>query len=396
MFQENTIPPTVLGDNASPSRPRTGDELTDAVGQPSSTASKFRLLVDDEFQQAFFDHLDRAKRRIYVQCMTFEGDAAGWAVAGKLLQAKARGVDVRVVVDCFTDYYVSDTYHTHPRVAEEVQRTKAMLALFQRHGIRLVRTRPFGPAHLFVLCRNHKKVMVIDDSTYLGGVNISDHNFAWHDFMVRFDDPALTAVTVEDFHNTCAGITVSLRSGPFVTNRHLRAAYDRLLASAEQEIIISSPYVADLSLVRALAAVRPDVKVKLLTLRSNNLGVVGLIAKYTHRRLRSAGVEISFYRRFSHAKFLIVDRKRALFGSSNFGLDSFLCKDEVGIATDDPLLVAALYQRLYRAQAPNLVPYDAQPNWRVCMGSCLASYAALLLLPLYAVLARSWGHVLQQ
>lgn len=34
--------------------------------------------------------------------------------------------------------------------------------------------------------RNHKKIVVIDNTVYVGGLNFSDHNFSWHDMMVRF------------------------------------------------------------------------------------------------------------------------------------------------------------------------------------------------------------------
>ena len=57
---------------------------------------------------------------------------------------------------------------------------------------------PFGFSPRGWLTRNHKKLIVIDDRiTYIGGINFSEHNAAWHDMMLRIDDVAVGRF----FHN---------------------------------------------------------------------------------------------------------------------------------------------------------------------------------------------------
>lgn len=54
--------------------------------------------------------------------------------------------------------------------------------------------------------KNHKKLIVIDDRlTYIGGINFSEHNFAWHDLMIRFDDRAIAKFFTTDFLDTWSG-----------------------------------------------------------------------------------------------------------------------------------------------------------------------------------------------
>ena len=49
--------------------------------------------------------------------------------------------------------------------------------------------------------RNHKKIFVIDDVGYIGGINISDHNFAWLDFNIAVTDRDTVEALVADFRS---------------------------------------------------------------------------------------------------------------------------------------------------------------------------------------------------
>ena len=48
----------------------------------------------------------RARRRLLVQAMTFEGDAAGLAVAGAI--AGSAAADRRVLVDSYSRFFIGD------------------------------------------------------------------------------------------------------------------------------------------------------------------------------------------------------------------------------------------------------------------------------------------------
>ena len=79
-----------------------------------------KLLISDNFWADLYHRLDNCKKEVCMQFMTFEGDATGLKLADKLIALSKKGVKVRVIIDCFTDIYVSDTLYTKPEVKEEM------------------------------------------------------------------------------------------------------------------------------------------------------------------------------------------------------------------------------------------------------------------------------------
>ena len=48
--------------------------------------------------------------------------------------------------------------------------------------------------------RNHKKCVLIDHQiSYVGGINITDHNFGWKDLMIRQQDEQLASALHASF-----------------------------------------------------------------------------------------------------------------------------------------------------------------------------------------------------
>jgi cardiolipin synthase len=323
----------------------------------------YSLLVDEEFWVDLYQELASAQRRVFVQFMTFEADETGLELEKALIAATQRGVEVKVLIDYFTDYFVSDTFYRSPSVSEEVAETARMISRLKAAGASVKRTRPVGLFMQHLLARNHKKIIVIDDTAYLGGINISDHNREWHDFMVKVSDRAIHEAVQEDFTLTFNGIESTTRRGPFVTNSEVARSFFDLIAGARHEIVISSPYIVDKTVIDHLKDVAATKKV--LTLRENNSAVIRSMCNYVYARLIRDGAEIYHYDRFSHAKFAMADRERLLIGSSNFGKDSFDNKQEVGLLITDKPFIDRFYQRmvaeqpLHQLTAPTFRPHEA-------------------------------------
>ncbi len=316
---------------------------------------KYELLIKEKFWKNLYNSLDKSKKRVYMQFMTFEGDRTGLKLANKLIELKKRGVDVKILIDKFTDYYVSDTYYKKNEVKEEVISTKKMIEDMRAVGIKIKRTRPYGPGNVFFLARNHKKIIIIDDKYYLGGINISDHNKEWYDFMVKIKDEKSLNYVVKDFKSTFSGKEINYSNKPIFTNRYIGEKYYDLINNAKKEIIISSPYIIDLSLINLLR----DKKISkiLLTLKDNNQQVINNMSKYVYGHLIKDGTKIFHYSSFSHAKFLIIDRKKLLIGSSNFGKESFTTKQEIGILIEDKKFINKFIKKLYLNEKKNLNNY---------------------------------------
>ena len=353
-----------------------------------------RLLDNGEFVEDLHRTLRSAERRVLVQVMTFDGDASGLTVADLLVDAAQRGVEVRLLVDCFALRYVSDRKATDPEVQAEAAETKAMFARLRAAGVPVTFTQPFGPVLFFGLSRNHKKLYVVDDHAYVGGINISDHNFAWRDFMIRTDDPAIVEALAQDFARTERGDRRSV-SGAVLTNRRIEPAFTEIVRGASRSLVLASPYSLDVGIVKLLGQARAPVKT-VITAQQNNYRWLRTVEPYIWRRLARSGVELHTYPDFFHARFLLADDDRLLVGSSNFSRHSFRCNQEVCLLITDTEFIAGFKARMLADTAPlELAGSAHQSGAGAGWGQFVARFyfhvvigAARLVAPLSPALAR--------
>ncbi len=334
-----------------------GQSATDEAGStgvPSQTSAersdRFTLLETPDFVADLQHRIDRSRDRILVQLMTFDGDAAGQDITDRLIRAAGRGVAVRLLLDCFVLRFVSDERVNRRSVRAEAVTTAAMYERLRAAGVELTFTHPNGPGNLFCLVRNHKKVIVVDDHVYLGGINISDHNFSWHDFMIGIRDDAILDAVIEDLELTVAGGRGTV-DGAIVTNEAVERVFDCLVLGAERSVDLASPYAIDVGLTRVMAkATRPRKRV-IIAKRSNYL-VYRVMSPYLQWRLRRCDTSLAAYDDFSHSKFLLVDDDKLLVGSSNFGRHSFWCNQEICLLITDVEFIAQFKATLLQDTEP--------------------------------------------
>ena len=303
-----------------------------------------RLLDNREFVEELRQALGSAERQVLVQVMTFDGDASGLGVADLMAKAAGRGVDVRLLVDCFALRYVSDRLADDPEVRAEAAETAAMFDRLRAAGVAVTFTQPWGPVLLFGLSRNHKKIYVVDDRAYLGGINISDHNFAWRDFMVRTEDPAIVKALAEDFARTERGERRSL-NGSVITNTEIEPVFNDIVSGAARSLVLASPYSLDIGIAALLERSQAQTKT-VITAPDNNFRWLRAAEPYLWGRLARASVELRTYPDFFHARFLLADDERLLVGSSNFSRHSFRCNQEVCLLITDTEFIADFKARM--------------------------------------------------
>jgi cardiolipin synthase len=301
--------------------------------------------------------------------MTFEGDTAGQAVADAIGGGVA--ADRRVLVDDYSRFVVSDRWVAGPReklsapLRAEVEATHAMFAALAAAGVGVRRTNPIGRLFTNYPARNHKKLIVADDVAYVGGINFSDHNFRWHDFMLRIQGAAAADWMAEDFQATWRGEAragridlsgVSLRS---LDGRSNAAAFGDLMAmigAARGEIVVISPYLT-FPVTGALArAARRGVRVRLITPWPNNKPTVRdhLLATARH-----AGFEVTLLGEMIHLKGLLIDGARLVIGSSNFDFVSLAAEEELMAVVDDAATIADFEARVVRPALDGALPAGA-------------------------------------
>jgi cardiolipin synthase len=290
----------------------------------------------------------RASRRVLVQAMTFEGDAAGLPVAAAVAQSAA--ADRRVLVDAYSRAVVSDHWVAGPRLTPElraeVEATSEMFVDLARRGVGVRVTNPFGPLMTNYPARCHKKLIVADDVAWLGGVNFSDHNFAWADFMLRLEGAEAADFLAGDFADTWAGAPraasatfgdLSLISLDGRSNDRFLADYEALIAAAGREILVMSAYLTFPFTEPLAAAARRGVAVTLVTPKDNNKPMV---RDDLLRFARRAGLDVRLTPGMSHAKGLLIDNEALVAGSCNFDFASLAAEEELIAIVRAPEMIA--------------------------------------------------------
>lgn len=317
-------------------------------------APHFELLVGSgEFWERARADIAAARRRVMVQAMTFEGDAAGQAVAGAIRASRA--ADRRVLVDDYTRHVINDRFlalSRDPALAAEAEATWAMLDALVDSGAGVRLTNPVGRNPLRYATRNHKKLLVVDDAVWIGGINFSDHNFAWHDMMVRIAHPAVAAWATAEFERDWSGQTatssathagVDLLSLDGSANEAGFVPLLEMFAAARHSIEVVSAYPT-FPFVDALAAASArGVPVRLYTPRPNNKPV---IRDYLMGVARASGLDVRLTPMMTHAKAALIDGEALVIGSSNFDFVSHRANAEYVATIRDPALIADFEARL--------------------------------------------------
>lgn len=314
------------------------------------------ILESKNFYKDILTKTSTAKKHIYMQFLTFEGDSKGIELSKKLIKAAESGVDVYLQIDYFTDYFINDQRSSNEEVEEELQATKEMFKNMKDAGIKIKRTHPYGPFRMFAIARNHRKIVVIDEYSYLGGVNISEHNIEWADFMVRFKDELLKKELIALFMSSFENKKLTKKLKRVMTNKEIIATHEKLINEAKKTVVISSPYILDRSLIRRLSKTKADVSV--FTAKNNNKLIVRLGGRHIKHLLQKQGSKLVYYTDFTHGKFILIDDKYLIIGSSNFDVSSLKYMEEVGILIEDKAFINDFKKKI-------IEPSETEPSEEV-------------------------------
>ena len=319
---------------------------------------RLRLLVGSgEFWEALEQDIAGARSSVLVQTLTFEGDAAGHGLARAMEASPA--ADRRIIVDNFTRHIQNDRFLWAPQnlldrtLRAEVRGTYAMIQGLEDAGVGIRWVNPWGPLWHRVAGRNHKKLMLIDDRVaYIGGINFSDHNFAWHDMMLRIEDPEVVAFCRADFEHTWAGRDVPAeRAFPGLElllldardNVRLFGRVLDLIAGAGNSIVVESPYLS-MPFTGALAeASARGVHVQIITPEGNNHG---FLKRFICFEAAQCGFDLRLFQGMTHLKGMLIDDEMLVMGSSNFDYFSYRAHQEVVALVTDAGLVDDFRRRV--------------------------------------------------
>ena len=319
---------------------------------------RFELLVDaSDFWSRLKDDLSRASKSAYVQTLSFEGDRVGTAL-GRALE-KCPAPDRRLLIDGFSLFSHNDRIIPGPAWFDRAFRREVMLThrwvrRLRKGGAGVRFGNPIGPSPISLARRNHKKLAVIDDRiAYLGGINFSDHNFAWHDMMFRVEDSQLGRLLSADFQASYEGRPQAYDRlvGPFrVISLNGRGNAERIepvfeaIAAARHSIDIVSAYLSYPFTDHLAAARGRGVEVRLLTpARNNKPNFARHILQTAHRH----GFEVFRYGGMSHLKAMLIDDALLIAGSSNFDFMSYHILDEIVVMTRNRAMIDAFVEQVW-------------------------------------------------
>jgi cardiolipin synthase len=327
-------------------------------------STDYELLPSRSFIDKLLEDMSHARRSIDLQFHAYEGDNVGMEIADALHQARRRGLWVRFIVDHFSDLKHSDQLVGFPflnralnqdRLIAEVRNTQRVFNELGQEGVFVKRVNPLGVLNRRFLSRDHKKIVVIDGQevdgvAYIGGINITDHNVSWRDFMVRMTGDVVQKIQY-DYEMTAMGINgqgheEKFNDGFLVTDeigdsRILPRAIE-LIDKASRQVLIESPYLWGGRVKSALkAAVKRGINVVFIA--PNKLGRYFVPTARDLRDLSLGGVDVFQYggeEPMFHSRMLVAD-ETVVVGSNPFNEFTNGKVAEIGIFSADPNLRAS-------------------------------------------------------
>ena len=358
------------------------------LGLPLREGNAVSLLSDGSVIMETTKTLIRgARHSIVFEIYIWANDAVGQEIATLLIQAKARGVDVRGVVDDLGTWGSS-----------------AMLARLDKAGIPLLRFHPVAPWRPIRIMnrRNHRKLLIADGcEAVVGSANwgldydAAANPKAFLDVGVALRGPIVKDL-VEDFARvwgrtggkdlnsieiegpalwdgpwlepaTVQLVTSAGYRGTSAIRRHLRL----LISQVQKELLLANAYfVPGVPLLKQMGrAATRGVDVRLLVPGQSDNGFVQAAGRASYGKLLKSGVRI-FERqgRMLHSKAALFDDSLALIGSGNLDPRSFRLNLELNVAIHHPELAKELHVIFEKHQTQS-VEIQAQewarrPWWR--------------------------------
>ncbi|NND59363.1 MAG: cardiolipin synthase [Gammaproteobacteria bacterium] len=342
----------------------------DALSMVGATVSGNRMLCANSVEPlingeatyaAMLEAINEASDFVHLTTYILESGDVGKTFIDALAQAVERGVDVRVLIDGFGQYYAIPT----------------ATRLLRKAGVPVQCYLPprLFPPSLHVNLRNHRKVLVVDGVVaFTGGANIGRRHIADEhgvrqvtDIHFRLQGPVVSELDEVFCHDWCFVTGAALPPAPVDTRCYEEAVcrvimdgpdehMDKLsmviqgvISAARRRITIMTPYfLPSRELVAALqAAACRGVKIRVILPAENNLPFVHWATRNMLWELLMWDIEVQYQSPpFCHSKLLLIDDDYALIGSANLDPRSLRLNFELGVEVFDRKLVAQLDQHI--------------------------------------------------
>ena len=313
------------------------------------------------FADEVLARIQRAQRRVDVECFIVRDDRLGQALAGALSDAAARGVACRLLYD--------------PLGCRKTPRR-----FFRALAARGVAVRRFGWIGALLAgkllrkpaARNHARVIVVDDAAFTGGhawgsewLPAARGGQGWHDVCCGVEGPIVDdfAQLFDQHWRQSTGETViadyvgvprdgvRLVSDAPVKESIVLGRYLDAIASARRRVWIANSYFypPPILLEELVKAARRGVEVKIIVPGVSDLRIIRAAAESQYRGWMAAGLELWEYQGVvMHSKYALVDDEWCLVGTFNANFASVAFAIEVAVISHDRAHVSAAEDQMLK------------------------------------------------
>lgn len=319
---------------------------------------KFNALLKD---------IENATETINFEYYIFRMDNLGKKVYRALLDARKRGVEVRLLLDAWGSSGVKRTDF------QEFINAGGELAFFFPLFLPWVNPR--------LNYRNHRKIVVIDGKiAYTGGFNVGDEYLGkvkkfgyWRDNHLRIVGHAVISLQnrfimdwnsqevnkidnpkrffPEEINSTGHMRVQIVTSGPDSMKQQIKMTYLKMINLAKKEILIQTPYyIPDDAIHESLKlALMSGVKVRLMIPnKPDHIFVYWATYSFAAELIEYGAIVETYEPGFIHAKTMIIDGQLASIGSANIDFRSFMLDFEVNTVIYNDEFAEIVQQQFYQ------------------------------------------------
>lgn len=288
------------------------------------------LTAPQEIFTTLIKEVQRAKESIDMEFYIFLGDRIGNTIASLLRRKSRQGVSIRLIVDGYGSRQMPH---------------KLRQSLIS-NGIQL------RVVHTFSHCRNHRKMVIIDQHTALvGGINIADRYVVgndlgtWYDAVLHITGNAvkpLTQLFEYDFAKRTTPTPEASAHSPMLYwsesgggGAMTRLLYD-VIDGAEREITLTTPYfIPPRSVLKRFGeAIERGVRIRVIIPRRCDIWIIDDVMRHSIREAQRLGIEVLILdNAFIHAKLVFVDSRRVVVGSANLDTRSLSVNRELMLSS---------------------------------------------------------------
>lgn len=325
--------------------------------------NRVKILNDgEETFTEIYKSLRKAKEHIHLEYYIIEDGELASELHEILLERAIAGVEIRIIYDGVGSWKLSQDY----------------IDSLRKVGVKI---HAFLPVRFPVLTsrinyRNHRKIIIIDGKTaFVGGLNFADRYKngipdigIWRDTHLKIVGEAASSLQIVfliDWYFVRQEVLLDekyrpnfkvkercllqiVSSGADSDWASILQAYFSAIASAKQNVYISSPYfMPNGSILMALkTAAMSGIDVRVLIPKKSDSAMTFYGTLSYIGELLEAGVKIYFYKKgFNHSKIMMVDGVISTVGTANMDIRSFEQNFEVNALVYDETVTMELRER---------------------------------------------------